>query len=80
MFECHHEKEKPENMHNDSNHTRKSFANSMDQSSSAEGERAPSNGERANDQAYVRPVIMKSGVGCERQITAQAEAAEEGEE
>ena len=80
MFECDHEKEKPQNMHNNSNHTRKSFADSMDQSSRTEGERAPSNGERANHQAYERAVVMKSGVGCERQISAQAEAAEEGEE
>ena len=67
-------------MHNNSNHTRKSFADSMDQSSRGEGERAPSNGERANHQAYERAIVMKSGVGCERQISAQAEAAEEGEE
>ena len=67
-------------MHNNSNHTRKAFAYSMDQSYTSESERAPSNGERANDQAYVCAVIVKSGVGCERQITAQAEAAEEGEE
>ena len=53
-------------MHNNSNHTRKSFADSMDQSSRAEGERAPSNGERANHQAYERAIVMKSGVGCER--------------
>src|SRR5213075_2383262 len=80
MFECHHQKEKSQNMHNNSNHTRKSFADSMDQSSRAEGERAPSNGERAHHHAYERAVVMKSGVGCERQISAQAEAAEEGEE
>jgi hypothetical protein len=30
VFECHHEKEKSQNMDNDSNHTRKSFADSMD--------------------------------------------------
>jgi hypothetical protein len=53
-------------MDNDSNHTRKSFADSMDQSSRTEGECAPSNGERANYQAYERTVVMKSGVGCER--------------
>ena len=46
----------------------------------SEGKRAPSNGERANYQAYKRAVVMKSGVGCEREISAQAEAAEEGEE
>ena len=80
MFECDHEKEKSQNMDNDSNHTRKSFADSMDQSPRGEGERAPSNGERANHQAYVRAVVMESGVGCEWQISAQAEAAEEGEE
>jgi hypothetical protein len=79
MFECDHEKEKSQNMDNNSNHTRKSFADSMDQSSRAKGERAPSNGERANHQACKGPVVMKSGVGCERQISAQAEAAEEGE-
>ena len=67
-------------MHNNSNHTRKSFADSMDQSSRAEGERAPSNGERANHQAYERVIVMKSSVGGERQISAQAKAAEEGEE
>ena len=80
MFECDHEKEKSQNMDNDSNNTRKSFADSMDQSSRSEGERAPSNGERTNYQPYERAVVMKSGVGCERQISAQAEAAEEGEE
>src|SRR6059058_4970297 len=58
-------KEESQNVHNNSNHTRKSFADSMDQSSRAEGERAPSNGERANHQAYERAVLMKSGVGCE---------------
>jgi hypothetical protein len=67
-------------MNNNSNHTRKSFANSMDQSSRGEGERAPSNGERANHHAYERAIGVKSGVRCERQISAQAEAAEEGEE
>ena len=67
-------------MDNNSNHTRKPFSYSMDQSSSGEGERAPSNGERANHQAYERAIVMKSGIGCERQISAQAEAAEEGEE
>jgi len=67
-------------MHNNSNDTRKSFADSMDQSSRAEGERAPSNGERANHQPDERTVVMKSGVGCQRQISAQAEAAEEAEE
>ena len=66
-------------MHNNSDHTRKAFADSMDQSSRAEGERAPPNGESANHQAYERAIVMKSGVGCERQISAQAEAAEEGE-
>ena len=80
MFECDHEKEKSQNMDNDSNHTRKSFADSMDQSSRAEGERAPSDGERANHDAYERAIVMKSGVGCEGQISAQAKAAEEGEE
>ena len=65
-------------MHNDSNHTRKSFADSMDQSSRAESECAPSNGERTNHQAYECAIVMKSGVGCEWQISAQAEAAEEG--
>ena len=30
MLECHHEKEKSQNMDNNSNHTRKSFADSMD--------------------------------------------------
>jgi len=30
MFECDHEKEKSQNMDNDSNHTRKSFADSVD--------------------------------------------------
>ena len=67
-------------MDNNSNHTRKSFADSMDQSSRAEGERAPSNGERPNHQSDERVIVMKSRVGCERQISAQAEAAEEGEE
>jgi hypothetical protein len=66
MFECDHEKEKSQNMDNNSNHTRKSFADSMDQSSRAEGEGAPSNGERANYQPDERPVVRKSGVGCER--------------
>src|SRR5947207_15819796 len=66
MFECDHEKEKSQNMYNNSNHTGKSFADSMDQSSRAEGERAPSNGERANDHAYERAVVRKSGIGCER--------------
>ena len=61
MFKCDHEKEKSQNVDNNSNHTRKSFADSMDQSSSAEGERAPSNGERANHQAYERAIVMKSG-------------------
>ncbi len=67
-------------MHNNSNHTWKSFADAMDQASRAEGERAPSNGERADHQAYERAIVMKSGVGCGGQISAQAEAAEEGEE
>ena len=80
MFECDHEKEKSQNMHNNSNHTRKSFADAMDQSSRGEGERAPSNGERANHQAYERAIAMKSRVGGEWQISAQAEPAEEGEE
>ena len=30
MFECHHEKEKSQNMDNNSNHTRKPFSDSMD--------------------------------------------------
>ena len=80
MFECDHEKEKSQDMDNNSNHTGKAFADSMDQSSRAESECAPSNGERADHQTYERAVVMKSGVGCERQISAQAEAAEEGEE
>ena len=80
MFECDHEKEQPQDVHNDSGHTWKSFADSMDQSSGTEGEHAPSNRERTHDQAYVGAVIMKSGIGCKRQISAQAEAAEESEE
>ena len=79
MFECDHEKQKSQNMHNDSNDTRKSFADSMDQSSRSEGERAPSNREGANHQAYVGAVLVENGVRFERQIRAQAEAAEEGE-
>ena len=67
-------------MNNDSNHTRKSFSDSMNQSSRGECAHAPSDGERANYQADERTVLMKSGIGCERQIRAQAKAAEEGEE
>ena len=67
-------------MHNDSNHTRKSFSYSMNQSPSGEGERAPSDSESANDQAYERAILMKSGIGCERQIRAQTKAAEKREE
>ena len=67
-------------MDNDANHTRKSFADSMDQSSSGESERAPSDGERANYQAYERAILMKRSIGFERQISAKAKAAEEGEE
>ena len=67
-------------MDNTSNDTQKSFTDAMDQSSRGEGERAPSNGERANDYAYKRAIVMKSSVGCEWQISAQAEAAEEGKE
>src|SRR5207302_2215175 len=67
-------------MDNDSNHTRKSFSCSVDQPHRSEGERAPPDGERANHQPYERAVVMKSGVGCQRQISAQAEAAEEGKE
>ena len=80
MFKCHHEKEKSDNMHNDSNHTWKSFSYSMDQSSSGERKRAPSDGERAHHQAYERAILMKRSIGFERQISAKAKAAEEGEE
>ena len=80
VFECDHEKQKSQNVHNNSNHTRKSFSYSVDKPPRSEGERAPSDGERANHQAYERAIVVKSGVGCERQIRAQAKAAEEGEE
>ena len=56
-------------MYNDSNHTRKSFAYSMDQSSRGERKRAPSDGERANYQAYGRAILMKHSIGFERQIS-----------
>jgi hypothetical protein len=52
----------------------------MNQPSRGEGARAPSDGESANHQAYKRAILMKSGIGCERQIRAQAKAAEKGEE
>jgi hypothetical protein len=67
-------------MYNDSYYTRKSFSDSMDQSSSDEGKRAPSNGERANYQTYERAILMKHSIGFEWQISAKAKAAEEGEE
>ena len=67
-------------MYKDSNYTRKPFSDSMDQSSSGESERAPSDGERANYQAYERAILMKHSIGFERQISAKAKAAEEGEE
>ena len=49
-------------MDNDANDTRKSFADSMDQSSSGESERAPSDGERANHQAYECAVLVKTAL------------------
>jgi hypothetical protein len=79
MFECDHEKEKSQNM-TTIPITLGSRSPIRWTNRPGEGERAPSNGERANHQAYERAVVMKSGVGCERQISAQAEAAEEGEE
>ena len=67
-------------MDNDSNDTRKPFSDSMDQSPTGESERAPSDSERANYQAYERAILMKHRIGFERQISAKAKAAEEGEE
>ena len=67
-------------MDDDSNHTRKAFSDSMNQSSGGEGQHAPADGERAYHQTDDGAVSMKCGIGGERQIRAQAEAAEEGEE
>ena len=67
-------------MDNASSHTWKSFSYSMDRSSGGEGKQAPSDGKRADDQAYERAVSMKNGIGFEGQIGANAEAAEKGEE
>ena len=47
----------------------------MDQTSSGEGKRGPSNGERANYQAYERAIVMKHSIGFERQISAKANQA-----
>jgi hypothetical protein len=80
MFKGHHEKEQSKNMDEDSNHARKPFSDPVHQSPGGEGERAPSDGERAYHQTDDGAVSMKGGIGGERQIRAQAEAAEEGEE
>ena len=80
LGKCHHEQEQPENVHDDPDHARKPFSDPMHQSAGAESERAPADRESTHHQADDRAVLMKSGVRRERQIRAQAEAAEEGEE